>query len=327
LRGPHGRAKCDDRRPLKPSTMPIGNHFDALGASRLEIRHLRYFLAVAEEGNFGRGAKRVHVAQPAISRQIRQLEEELGVQLFRRLQPKVQLTGAGHCFLEKTRSFLKNLELAVEEIRQISRLNIGRIRVGYVDMAFYSGDLPEKIRQFQNQNPGIDIELVPHTSVEQIELLQTGSIDLGLVYQEPSPSHNLNSRKLSSEPLTVAVHHSNGLARRSSVSLSELRDQSFVWFDRAQNPALFDYVDEVCQGSGLRRRIIQNGTNDPAQLALVAALVGITFSPVSANSAKPANVCLIPLRDRPLHISLYAAWRKDDLISPAARSLLQALVQ
>lgn len=217
----------------------MGNHFDALGASRLEIRHLRYFLAVAEEGHFGRGAKRVHVAQPAVSRQIRQLEEELGVQLFRRLQPKVQLTGAGHCFLEKTRSFLKNLELAVEEIRQVSRLNIGRIRVGYVDMAFYSGDLPEKIRRFQNQNPGIDIELVPHTSVEQIELLQTGSIDLGLIYQEPSPSLNLNSRKLSSEPLTVAVHHGNGLARRSSVSLSELRDQSFVWFDRAQNPCTF----------------------------------------------------------------------------------------
>jgi len=305
----------------------MGNHFDAFSASRLEIRHLRYFLAVAEEGHFGRGAKRVHVAQPAISRQIRQLEEELGVQLFRRLQPKVQLTGAGHCFLEKTRLLLKNLELAVEEIRQISRLNIGRIRVGYVDMAFYSGDLPEKIRRFQNQNPGIDIELVPHTSVEQIELLQTGSIDLGLVYQEPSPSQNLNSRKLSSEPLTVAVHHSNGLACRSSVSLSELRDQSFVWFNRAQNPALFDYIDEVCQRSGLRRRIIQNGANDLAQLALVAAMVGITFSPLSASVTKPANVCLVPLRDRPLQISLYAAWRKDDLIAPIAKGLLHALFE
>jgi DNA-binding transcriptional LysR family regulator len=186
--------------------MLMGNRFDAFKASRLEIRHLRYFLAVAEEEHFGRGAKRVRVAQPAISRQIRQLEEELGVQLFRRLQPKVQLTGAGHRFLERTRSLLNSLELAVEETRQASRLNIGRIRVGYVDMAFYSGDLPEKIRRFQNQNPGIDVELVPKTSVEQIELLERGSIDLGLVYQEPSPSHNLNSHKLSSEPLTVAVH-------------------------------------------------------------------------------------------------------------------------
>ena len=322
-----GPARCDDRRRLKPGTMPMGNRFDAFSASRLEIRHLRYFLAVAEEEHFGRGAKRVHVAQPAISRQIRQLEEELGVQLFRRLQPRVQLTGAGHCFLEKTRSFLKNLELAVEETRQASRLNVGRIRVGYVDMAFYSGDLPEKIRRFQNQNPGIDIELVPKTSVEQIELLETGSIDLGLVYQQPSPSHNLNSHKLSSEPLTLAVHRSNGLARRSSVSLSELRDQPFVWFDRAQNPALFDNIDEICQRFGLRRRIVQNGTNDLAQLALVAALVGITFSPTSADSTKPANVCLVQLRDGPLHINLYAAWRKDDLVPPAARSLLQALLE
>jgi DNA-binding transcriptional LysR family regulator len=303
------------------------NCFDAFNASRLEIRHLRYFLAVAEEEHFGRGAKRVHVAQPAISRQIRQLEEELGVQLFRRLQPKVQLTGAGHCFLEKTRSFLRGLELAVEETRQVSRLNVGRIRVGYVDMAFYSGELPEKIRRFQNQNPALEIELVPKTSIEQIELLEKGGLDLGLIYQALSPSYNVNSRKLSSEALAVAVHRNNELARRSSVSLSDLNNEPFVWFDRAQNPPLFDHVDEVCSRFGLRRRIIQNGANDPAQLALVAAMVGITFSPLSASATKPANVCLVPLRDRPLQISLHAAWRKDDLLAPMAKGFLHALFE
>jgi len=302
------------------------NCFDAFSASRLEIRHLRYFLAVAEEEHFGRGAKRVRVAQPAISRQIRQLEEELGVELFRRLQPKVQLTVAGRCFLEKARSFLKNLQLAVEETRQVSRLNLGRIRVGYVDMAFYSGELPEKIRRFQNQNPGLEIELVPNTSIEQTALLENGGLDLGLIYQAPSSSYNVNSRKLSSEPLTVAVHRDNELARRSSVSLSDLNNEPFVWFDRAQNPSLFDHVDEVCHQFGLNRRIIHNGANDPAQLALVAAMVGITFSPLSASGTKPANVCLVPLRDRPLHINLHVAWRKDDLIPPMAKGLVQALL-
>jgi regulatory helix-turn-helix LysR family protein len=102
-----GPAKWDDRRLLKPNTMPMGNRVDAFNASRLEIRHLRYFLAVAEEEHFGRGAKRVRVAQPAISRQIRQLEEELGVQLFRRLQPRVQLTGAVPLFSGKDSFALK----------------------------------------------------------------------------------------------------------------------------------------------------------------------------------------------------------------------------
>jgi DNA-binding transcriptional LysR family regulator len=318
-------AQVSSRLHASPSTIPMRNRLDAFAASRLEFRHLRYFLAVAEEEHFGRGAKKVCVAQPAISRQIQQLEQELGVQLFRRSHNRVRLTEVGRYFMEKARVIINSMTLAVEETRHVNRAQNARIRVGYVDIAFYSGALPEKIRCFQEHNPGLKVELIPGTSVEQTALLESGDIDVGLIYQEPIGSSRLDSRKLSTEPLVVAVHQDNKFARRSCVSLSELSGEPFVWFDRIQNPTLFDHVDEVCRRCGLRRRIVQDGANDLAQLALVASRVGVTLSPLSAIQTKPANVRLIRLQGRPLNISLYVAWRKDAVTPRATRGLVSAL--
>ncbi len=301
------------------------NWFNAFEASRLEVRHLRYFLAVAEEEHFGRGARRVHVAQPAISRQIQQLEEELGVQLFERQRQKVRLTNAGHCFRQKARAILEKLQMAVQETRQMDRSNSTAIRAGYVDMAFYSGVIPERIRFFREKNPKVRVDLVPATSAKQVELLDAGDIDLALIYQEPAAHSPFENCRLWSEPLAVGVHQDHRLAHHSSVALRELCDEPFVWFDRSQNPVFFDYVEQVCGRSGLRRRIVQDGANDPTQLTLVAAQVGITFSPVSASRTKPETVRLIRLQGEPLKLTLYAAWRKSETGSPLLRQLLQTI--
>jgi DNA-binding transcriptional LysR family regulator len=305
--------------------MPIMNCSDALNASRLEVRHLRYFLAVAEEEHFGRGARKVHVAQPAISRQIQQLEEELGVQLFQRKQRGVRLTHAGHWFRQRALAILENLRTAVEETRQINRGSTTSLRVGYVDMAFYSGAIPERIRRFREANPGVEINLIPATSAEQIDLLARDEIDLGLIYQPAPPQLRLATCRLCTEPVAVAVHQNSRLANRPTVALNELDQEPFVWFNRAQNPFFFDYVEQVCNTSGLRRKVIQDAANDPTQLTLVAAQVGITFSPISALRTKPETVQLIQLRAAPLKLTLYAAWQKRENANSPVDQLLQAL--
>jgi DNA-binding transcriptional LysR family regulator len=216
------------------------------------------------------------------------------------------------------------VDRSVQETRQIEQANSGRLRIGFVDMAFYSEVMPEKIRQFREQNPRCQVELVPGTSAAQTQWLDAGEIDLALIYQKPAANYNLSCRKLCTEPLAVAVHQDHPFARRSSLNLPELRNEPFVWFDRMQNSPLFDHVDEVCGRSGLRRRIIQDGANDPTQLTLVAAQVGITFSPVSANFTKPPKVRLIGLQNEPLQISLYAAWRRDQPVPPIVNDLLSA---
>jgi DNA-binding transcriptional LysR family regulator len=127
--------------------------------------------------------------------------------------------------------------------------------------------------------------------------------------------------------LTVAVHQNNRLAQHQAVALSELDGEPFVWFDRVQNPVFFDYVEQVCSRSGLRRRIVQDAANDPTQLTLVAAQVGITFSPVSAGRTKPENVRLIRIREDPLKLTLYGAWRQNENTCPALHQLLRIVRQ
>jgi DNA-binding transcriptional LysR family regulator len=221
----------------------------------------------------------------------------------------------------------RELETAVEETRQIDRGNTATFRIGYVDMAFYSGVIPERIRRFQEENPGVRVKLIPATSAKQIELLDGGDIDLALLYQEPAAHFHFGNCRLCTEPLTVAVHQNNRLAHQPAIALSELM-ASPLFGSTACKIQFSSIMSSKC-AAGLvsRRRIVQDAANDPTQLTLVAAQVGITFSPVSAGRTKPENVRLIRIREDPLKLTLYAAWRQNENTCPALHQLLRIVRQ
>ncbi len=288
------------------------NDLDAWRASPLELRHFRYFLAVAEEGHFGRAADRVCVAQPAISRQIQQLEEELGVRLFDRARQGTKLTDAGRQLAVRTKALLRELHSAVSEIREVAGAIPAVVRVGFVEMSFYSGIIPAFVQRFRSTHPNVRVELVPASSAQQRQMLEAGAIDVGLMYHETPDTTAYAAKMIGSEPLMLAIPQNHALARRRAVALRDLQKESFIWFPRPQNPAFYDHAASVCAEDGLQLRIVQDGANDPTQLTLVGAGIGLSFTPRSAQRTKPDGVSLVEIRNQPLQLDLYAVSQAMD---------------
>src|SRR3982751_6322411 len=174
----------------------------------MELRHLRYFVAVAEELNFGRAADRLRIAQPPLSRQIRDLERELGTALFERVPRGVELTAAGRAFLPEARLTLAQAERAQRTAQRAARGEIGRLRVGFVEVAIYSGVLPEVLGFFRMHLPDIGLSLFEMDALQQAEAFREGRIDLGILHSPPPDAERwLRVEPVYSEPLVAAVPH------------------------------------------------------------------------------------------------------------------------
>ena len=207
----------------------------------VEMRHLRYFVAVAEELHFGRAAERLHMSQPPLSQQIRHLEERLGFELFHRTKRRVELTAAGHAFLKESRRILDQLDQAIRIGEQASRGEHGELAMGFVSSASYSV-LPSVLRRFRRHHPGVDVILRELPAGVQIAWLVDKRIDIGLA-RPPIKHADLETITIHEEPLVVALpgHHSLRSAR--SVSLSALSAEPFVMFPRDLAPGLYEPGD------------------------------------------------------------------------------------
>jgi DNA-binding transcriptional LysR family regulator len=179
----------------------------------VELRHLRYFVAVGEEEHFGRAAERLHVVQPALTRQVRQLEEELGCALFERLKWGVRLTEAGQSFLDEARRLLTDLRRGVDRTRLVAQGKVGRLRVGFSESATHGEELPSILRRFSNGWPDVRLELVLTTSITADEKLRNRQLDVAFVYKLPS-----NLRELGSHTIRVECWLSHERTRSSNVS-------------------------------------------------------------------------------------------------------------
>lgn len=286
----------------------------------MELRHLRHFVALAEEEHFGRAAKRVFVVQQALSNSIRNLEDEVGVPLVLRTTRRVQLTPAGQEFLIGARATLAQAAQTVERAKRAARGEVGRLTIGFVSgLAF--GGLPEIVRRFRELYPNVSVDLRELTAQEQEGALRGEQIDIGLMLL-PVRDPNLDARALWRQPLVAALPAEHPLTRKRKLKISDLSQEPFVFFPRQLRAAYFDQVMRWCASAGFTPNVVQEAIEVPTLLSLVAAGVGV-FLPIQFFSRLSLpGVTYRPVEDAPI-VDIVAVWRREEGRSPVVRAFLQ----
>ena len=283
----------------------------------MELRHLRYFVTVAEELHFGRAAEKLHISQPPLSTQIRSLEEDLGVTLLHRTQRHVSLTQAGHAFLLEARQILARLEQAVLVTRRASRGEIGELVIGFISVADYNV-LPAVLRQFRQRFPLVNLTLRESTTDAQIRDLIDGRIDVGFVLP-PTDEPALESICIVREPLVVALPERHPLAHRAGkLALAKLRDAPFILFPRPMAPGLYDDVVSFCRAAGFSPRVEQEAIQMQTIVSLVSAELGVALIPASLTNLRRTGVTYKRLREASPLTEIHLTWRRGDDL-PALR--------
>lgn len=290
----------------------------------MELRHLRYFTVVAEEEHFGRAAKRLHIAQPALSRCVADLEAELGIELFERLPRGVRLSMAGQVFLEDAQDLLKRAQQVAERAQRAARGEVGNLTIGFTESASWHGELPKSYATFHQQMPAVRLRLLPMNSFEQLAAIRERQLDAGFLYYRPPDEPTLAAEIVSTADVVLAVHVKHRFASQTELRLRDLINEPFVFFPRSANPIHFDRVVRACLASGLVMNVVQEANNDSTVLSLVAAGIGVAWMPTTTVWRKPENVRLVPVRDLSVPLVLEFVWRADDC-SPVLNAFLKIM--
>ncbi|MBS1957797.1 MAG: LysR family transcriptional regulator [Cyanobacteria bacterium SZAS-4] len=285
----------------------------------MDLRQLRYFSHIAELEHFGRAADRLHIAQPALTRQIRQLEEEIGVELFERLPRGVRLTAAGRVLFAQTKDLLAQCERMIKLTQQVSRGQAGLLRIGFADGVTFNRTFSEILKAFRQECPDVVLDLVPASSLEQAELLARKELDLGFVYWLPK-AQSVHSLQFQEEALMLAVPKSSHLAKRKSITIEDLSEYPIVWFRRSNSPSYYDLIVSRFEQKGCTLNVVQEANNESTMLSLVSADIGATFITESALRRKPDDVVFIPVTDLNAMLSVKAMWSDDN--NPALSKLV-----
>jgi DNA-binding transcriptional LysR family regulator len=282
-----------------------------------ELRQLRYFVAVAEEGSLTRAAARLHIAQQSLSQQIRTLEAQLGVTLFTRSSRGAELTDAGAVLLREARPVLAQAARAVEAVRQSGR---GPVRVGFLSsVANYV--MPPVVRTFRTRHPDVALHVEDVAIATLVSRLRAGELDAGLT--RPPQVDDLETEVVLREPVAAVLPEEHPLAGRTEIELADLADDPWVLTPRASWPPWHRKYDEDFARAGFRPRVVQRGTSPQNLLALVAAGVGVTRLPLSARSLRDSGVAFVPLAGDEAEVVL--AWRPGS--SNPGLALLRAVVR
>lgn len=290
----------------------------------MELRHLRYFIAVAEELHFGRAANRLYIAQQPLSRQIRNLEEELGIQLLHRTKRTVRLTEVGKIFLEEARKTVKQAELAVFIAKQASIGEIGRITIGLTSSAL-NFVLPTAIRRFKECYPKVDLALKRLQSLEQVEALYSGNIHVGFLHP-PIEDDTLILETVHQENLILALPDIHTLAKDAAlpISIKELAEEPFILFPRNIGPVLYDNIISLCRQAGFSPNVVQEAFPQQTILGLVAAGIGVSLIHDSVRSLGQAGVVFRVLIEPTPQLETALAWNPK-ATNPALPSFLNVV--
>jgi len=276
----------------------------------MELRHLRYFCAVADWQGFNRAANALRISQSAISEQILDLEGEIGAQLLNRSQHRVSLTPAGESFLEDARKVLADADRAVDRARRSARGEIGSLRTAFLVWGA-STFLPRVIREFRQQNPGVRLSLMEMLPAAQSEALLSGSLDVGFTRQlQPPYVTRLRSETLYRDPL-IAVLPSEHTLAQGPLALRQLANESFVLCEREISPVLFDRITSLCEQAGFSPRIIQTSNVLSSVLALVESGEGVTLIPSSLRQVRFSDLAFCPLTEPRGTVELVMAWSPE----------------
>jgi len=276
----------------------------------MELRQIRYFQCVARELSFTKAARILHIAQPPLSRQIKMLEEELGVTVFERLGRGIVLTDAGRYFLDQTEKMTQRLEETINATRRIGKNDRIWFGVGFVPSTLY-GHMPALIRQLRQLNTQVEIGLVEMTTLQQFEALKSGRIDIG-VGRILLKDDEIERLVLTDEPLVVALPISHHLAGKASVRLADIMDEPLILYPARPRPSYADHVLNLFRQKGYSPQVIQEVNELQTAIGLVTATIGIAIVPESVRRLHRDDVVYVNLDEPEFTSPIMLSWRKND---------------
>ena len=259
-------------------------------STAMELRHIRYFLAVAEEQNFTRAAARVGIGQPPLSQQIKDLETEVGAPLFHRIPQGAELTEAGRAFLENVRVIPVQTERATRAAQRAARGEIGSLRVGFVGSAPFNRVMPATIRSFRRAYPDVEMSFEESNAMRLIASLKDGELDAAFFRFNESPSDDLQVRLLSEERMVVVLPATHPAAKSVEIDLVRLRNDALILIPRDVGPSLFDTVMLACRQAGFEPILGQSAPQLSSVVSLVAAELGFSMVPESMRQLQLTGV-------------------------------------
>ena len=289
----------------------------------MDFRHLTYFVAVAERLSFSKAAEELHVAQPAISQQIRALESKLGVQLFDRVGKRVSLTDAGRALLPHARQILAAVEAAENEVRERTSLTRGTASLG-APPTVSTHLLPDQLTRFKRKYPGLEVTLRESGTETLLHLIEVGQLDLAIVAADRLPDMVESASFMEEEyMLAVSAQHPLSRAGRKSVRLSDLSTEAFILFPEGYR--LREVTLTACRRAGFEPKVALDGGAMQSALEFVAAGLGVALMPELALEGRQ-DIHALGISDQTLHRSLGLVWRKGHYLSPAARALREFII-
>ena len=278
----------------------------------MELRHLRYFCAVAEEQSFTSAARRLHVSQSGVSGQVRDLERELGVTLLRRNQREVMLTPEGAVFLREAQDILVHAQRAVEIVTRASRGQYGKLTIGLCGPAT-SSFLPRLIREFRRRQPGVMLSLKDIEPAHQPSALANREIDIGFTRSVPAEFRKtLRSEIYFSEPLVAVLPRGHALQDTEAIQLAQLSAERIILYAREGAPELFDAIIAMCRRAKFSPNIVDTPRLWQSVLTMVEAGEGVSLVPTSVQHLCSNGVSFRPLCDKKFHVDVVLAWRHSD---------------
>ena len=276
----------------------------------IELRHLRYFVAVAEELHFGRAALRLNLAQPPLSQQIRKLEELLGYSLFTRTSRSVSLTHAGEALLQRARRTLRNVQRDIDETRSIGHGDVGSLHVGFVGSAMLTM-LPGIFRSYREAYPRVKLHLHESFTALVIEGMENGTLDAGIL-RDGDPVEGLQVTTILSEPFVAVLPATHACARQKSLSIAVLRDEPFVYYPRSAGARAYEKALTLCEEHGFRPQIVQEASHWLSILRLIGAGLGVSIAPACVRRIASEEVVCLPLRGTKAVSNIELAWLAGD---------------
>jgi len=290
----------------------------------MELRHLRYFLAVAEEGNFTRAAAKLGIGQPPLSQQIRDLENEIGVALFHRVPHGAELTAAGTAFLDEAKASLAAAEKARLAAQGAARGETGRLALGFTASSAFNPVVSGTIRKFRARWPEVRLTLTEMNSHLLMQSLLRGEVDAAFIRPGLENPKDVRVKRLADEPMMIALPSHHPLAVHPELPISALANEAFVLFPRIVGLSLYDDVVEACRKAGFEMIVAQEAPQMPSVVNLVAADLGVSIVPAAIAQIKLTGVTYRPIKGGPLLARLGLVSMKNNR-SPLIDNLISLL--
>ena len=279
----------------------------------MELRHLRYFIAVAEELHFTRAAERLHIGQPPLSQAIQALEADVGAQLFARTKRSVRLTEAGKLFLSDARRILALSEQAGETARRAERGEAGELRVGFTFSTPLTPFFAAVINRYRSAYPHVRLTLLEMASLRQLDALSQRTLDLGFIRPpERGPAEELKLTPMRQDPLVAVLPTTGALARKKTIAMRDLEGMPFVMYPPGAGTGIYPQIFKLCRDAGFVPAVALEAGEASTIIGLVAAGCGVSLLPAAFGRIRMDGVCYRPISDEAATTTLLLAQRRDE---------------